>query len=871
MFGKLRFRGKLALVVGIPLAALALLTLPSVFSAVDRYQRADEIGYSMRVATPVTALAFELQQERLLSLAYLFDVVDRTQLRLGTARVDDRIADVRYAAEHGELRDRGLPEPVSTAVDAAEKTVAEWREQVLSRSAQPDPLFFEYSFAIDQLIDSLRLLDGADLSTRAAQNVAVLEASLGMNEVSAQASTLLLVVAATGSPFAAVQYAAVLQPMGDHLNQYLLYASREQAQLRDQMEQAYIQRDATGEGMALGFDPFAVVEGQTPAELFPHVQSLGQLGRFVEGKIIADVLLEVEAQRQSALRNAYLIALGALLVVLAVVATTAILARRVVRPLLGLTESANRVALVADAELARIADDESTVVLPEPIRIDPQHVKARDEIGDLGRAFERVQQFAIQLVERQMISRRNVALMFGYLGRRTQNLVGRQLDLIDELERNETDPDRLLELYRLDHVSSRLRRNASSLVVLSGAQGPDEYTVPIPLADIVRLALGEIEDYDRVDVDVPPAIAIVPAVIGDLVLLLAELMENATTFSPPHTRVTVTAVATGRTGPSDQVVEVLVVDHGIGVPAERMAEENARLARRERLDLAPTEVLGLFVVGRLARRHGLRVELSETPGGGVTALVGLYRRHVLPGETVTRAIPSPGGGDSSGDRDSGIPGPRRVPALGGFDAELLNRATRTLETGQPWNAFAMPDKTARPESPAPESASPGSAPMEPVSPGSAPATESPESTSSPGPDPVSRLPVSGEPGNGKPENGGPGTGEPGGPGPAASNGDGRSPTPLRVVASARPVPPSGGGSGIPGLRRRKPGASLGSSSAAARTTPGRATSEQRRSGLDPALARELVEQLQTGVRRALNEIESQNRRDEGIRGERDDK
>src|SRR5690606_29880939 len=256
---------------------------------------------------------------------------------------------------------------------------------------------------------------------------------------------------------------------------------------------------------------------------------------------------------------------------------------------------------------------------------------------------------------------------------------------------------------------------------------------------------------------------IVPAVIGDLVLLLAELMENATTFSPPHTRVTVTAVATGRTGPSDQVVEVLVVDHGIGVPAERMAEENARLARRERLDLAPTEVLGLFVVGRLARRHGLRVELSETPGGGVTALVGLYRRHVLPGETVTRAIPSPGGGDSSGDRDSGIPGPRRVPALGGFDAELLNRATRTLETGQPWNAFAMPDKTARPESPAPESASPGSAPMEPVSPGSAPATESPESTSSPGPDPVSRLPVSGEPGNGKPENGGPGTGEPGGP------------------------------------------------------------------------------------------------------------
>lgn len=533
MFGSLRFRGKLALVVGLPLAAMALLTLPSVFNAVDRFQRAEEIDYSMRVATRVTALAFELQQERLLSLGYLFDAVDREQLVTGTGRVDDRIADIEYAVARGELRKQGLPEPVSTAVAAVEK-LADGREAVLARTAEAEPLFFEYSFAIDQLLDSLWLLDGADLSTPAAQHVAVLEASLGMNESSAQASTLLLVVAATGSPFAAVQYAVVLQPMGDYLNQYLQYASRDQVLLRDQMEQAYVARDATGEGMALGFDPYAVTADQTPAGLFPHVQSLGQLGRFVEGKIIADVLREVESQRQAALRNAYLIALGALLVVLAVVATTAALARRVVRPLLGLTDSANRVARVADAELARIADDESTIVLPEPIRIDRVHVQARDEIGDLGRAFERVQQFAIQLVERQMISRRNVALMFGYLGRRTQNLVGRQLDLIDELEQNETDPDRLLELYRLDHVSSRLRRNASSLVVLSGAQGPDDYTVPIPLADIVRLALGEIENYDRVDVDVPPAIAVVPAVVGDLVLLLAELMENATTFSPPH-------------------------------------------------------------------------------------------------------------------------------------------------------------------------------------------------------------------------------------------------------------------------------------------------------------------------------------------------
>ena len=144
-----------------------------------------------------------------------------------------------------------------------------------------------------------------------------------------------------------------------------------------------------------------------------------------------------------------------------------------------------------------------------------------------------------------MASRRNVAQMFGHVGRRTQNLVGRQIALIDRLEREETEPDRLQHLYRLDHVSSRLRRNAGSLVVLSGGAGAERHVAPLPLADVVRLALGEIEDYTRVDVAGAgghrdgrrP-------VIGDLVLVLAELMENATTFSPPHTRVTVAAADT---------------------------------------------------------------------------------------------------------------------------------------------------------------------------------------------------------------------------------------------------------------------------------------------------------------------------------------
>src|SRR5439155_16030520 len=145
--------------------------------------------------------------------------------------------------------------------------------------------------------------------------------------------------------------------------------------------------------------------------------------------------------------------------------------------------SADRVARVSEAELTRVADDESDS--PTPMQLEPVDISARDEVGDLARAFERVQGTAVRMVERQVASRRNVAQMFGHVGRRTQNLVGRQLALIDRLERAETDPTRLSDLYRLDHVSNRLRRSASSLVVLSGGSSGDDHLAPLPLGDVV--------------------------------------------------------------------------------------------------------------------------------------------------------------------------------------------------------------------------------------------------------------------------------------------------------------------------------------------------------------------------------------------------
>jgi hypothetical protein len=237
-------------------------------------------------------------------------------------------------------------------------------------------------------------------------------------------------------------------------------------------------------------------------------------------------------------------------------------------------------------------------------------------------------------------------------------------------------------------MSSRLRRNASSLVVLSGAVGANDHIAPLALSDVVRLALGEIEDYTRVDVEVPEEIVVVPAVLADLTLLLAELMENATSFSPPQTRVTVTA-AELRSG-----ARLAIIDHGLGLTPDRLAEENARLTRRERLDLAPSEVLGLFVVGRLARRHGIEITLLDTPEGGVTAWVDLGPDHLVvrreavqaPMQPIQATVPSHHPEFApliSGTSGRSVPGSAQP-----FDANVLYRATKTLEAGRSWNAFA---------------------------------------------------------------------------------------------------------------------------------------------------------------------------------------
>ncbi|MGI5524237.1 nitrate- and nitrite sensing domain-containing protein [Micromonospora sp. CA-259024] len=680
LLGRLRIRGKLALLVVIPLLSMVGLAVPVVLDRVATAQRAGDTADRVRLASRVGSLVQDLQQERILSVGYLLGRVERTELVRKSADVDDRVADLR-AGGSDALTDR-----VDHALDGVSSLI-DLRTAVLARVANPGQVMEAFGPVNMGMIESLRLTFGVDTDTLPGRQVLALDGLLRADEGLGACATLSVLVKAIGSPDTNAGYVACIAALQVNSQRFRSLITPEQLKVAQLNDAAVAARTSADFLVTSARDPASAVRDVPMDALFPAVRTMIRLGQFVEKKLVADVLTEVTAEQRRALTAAYLVGGAAALILALVVLLSAVVARTVARPLTRLTRSADRVARVAEAELVRVTDDEAES--PQPVRLEPVDIRANDEIGDLARAFDRVQSTAARLVERQVAGRRNVAQMFGHVGRRTQNLVGRQIALIDRLEQQEADPGRLEHLYRLDHISSRLRRNAGSLVVLSGSAGADPHTAPVPLADVVRLALGEIEDYTRVEVRVPAGISAAPAVVGDLILALAELMENATVFSPPHTRVLVAAEAAGLGA------RITVLDHGIGMGEQRLAEENARLTRRERLDLAPTEVLGLFVVGRLARRHGWEVGLASTAGGGVTAHLEIpstslvLRRADPAGATVARAaVPAR-------DRRTAAPNPDHgtrslttaVAAPARFDSDLLSRATRSLEAGPSWNAF----------------------------------------------------------------------------------------------------------------------------------------------------------------------------------------
>jgi signal transduction histidine kinase len=279
-----------------------------------------------------------------------------------------------------------------------------------------------------------------------------------------------------------------------------------------------------------------------------------------------------------------------------------------------LPETVARVTAATDATTVGGALRESSA------RVDAVMAAGTDEIGELGTAFGAIHRQAVRLAADQALLRMEVEAIFVALSRRGQSLAQRQLHLIGEFERTEPDPSRRSRLYAIDHLAARMRRNEENLLVLAGGEPGRRFLAPVAVIDTLTASVGEVEEHARIEVAEAPPVAVVAHAVGDVIHLLAELLENATTFSPPDTTVRVTA----RRTVSD--LYITVYDQGIGMPPEKLAEANQRLARPSALTSSLVGTMGLLVIARLALRHGIQVQLSSTPGGGTAATVILPER-----------------------------------------------------------------------------------------------------------------------------------------------------------------------------------------------------------------------------------------------------
>ncbi|MFI1132022.1 sensor histidine kinase [Streptomyces althioticus] len=294
----------------------------------------------------------------------------------------------------------------------------------------------------------------------------------------------------------------------------------------------------------------------------------------------------------------------------------------------------------------------------------PHGPPAQDETGQVAQALGTVHRAALRAAVERAELAGGISGVFVNLARRSQVLVHRQLSLLDSMERRSDDPDELSDLFRLDHLTTRMRRHAESLIILSGAAPGRAWRKPVPLTDVVRAAVSEVEDYARVEVRQLAETSVAGAAVADLTHLLAEIIENAAQFSPPHTRVRVTGEPVG----NGYAVEV--EDRGLGMGKEALAEANRRITESEALDLFDSDRLGLFVVSRLAARHAVKVHLKTSPYGGTTAVVLLptallderaeQERPGTPAEAPAEGLPEPR--EPARARSGHVPRPRAVAA-----------------------------------------------------------------------------------------------------------------------------------------------------------------------------------------------------------------
>lgn len=425
----------------------------------------------------------------------------------------------------------------------------------------------------------------------------------------------------------------------------------------------------------------ALAEGPLQSAYERHRDAVSRVVR-----LATEQQVEVEAATSSWIdrRTDLLIAVVALVAVIAV-ALAYLVVRSIRRPLRAL-----------ERDLPRVADELHHLDLTEEApELHLSEATGNDELANATNAFNSVVRTAVDLAAEQARIQREVSETYLHLGRRNQNLLRRMLSFVTDLEQNERDAEALDHLFRLDHLATRMRRNAESLLVLAGAEPARTWSEPVPMLEVVRAAISEIEDFSRVQLAVMEPAAVVGTAASDVTHLLAELLENAALFSPP----TAPVMVHGRRREDGYLLSI--VDHGIGMTDEQLAGAHERLAGGEG---SPAKMLGLHVVGRLAARHDLRVQLAANPSGGTVAIVWLPFGLVGP---VPTSAPAAAPVEAAVDREPAMAGAGGHEASQGATTSSVRLPTLAPPERRPVPSPTSPSTVASNQPPRPPSVSGG--------------------------------------------------------------------------------------------------------------------------------------------------------------------
>jgi signal transduction histidine kinase len=636
----------------------------SALSASAAYTRVENLATATRQAAVVVDA---LQGERDLVAGYM--AAPRAPLPADLAarahQADQAGAKLRTAFDGVDVSGRpSLHGAINAALSALDRLPA-LRQSISAAHRDPQAVFDGYTGVIRGLLGVDPQLS-ADSRNGYLSGVAFAVGALAEAKEAAAERRAILYTALQShlSPLVAQVIGAQAQ-LTSYLDTFTAHAdSADASRLRAMLSDAdatHVDRIVTA--AAAGRAPKAW--GVTGAQWFSLAS--GQIGelRQVESAQFDDLLSTAHSLRSDARRAALASALAIYAILGFALLATLIVARSMLRPLQTLRSAALDVAVHRLPQtVRRLQQGGYGDVGQEVQRV---RVESNDEIGQVARAFDAVHREAVRLAGEQALMRGNISAMFVNLSRRSQILVERQLRLIDDLEDSEQDPDRLANLFKLDHLATRMRRNNESLLVLAGADGSRRGNQPVPLLDVIRAASAEVEQYSRVKMNVQRGYELTSSAVNDTVHLLAELLENATAFSPPSTPVGVNAHGLGANG--DVMIEI--EDQGIGMSAEELEVSNDRLASPALVDVSMSRMMGLFVVARLAQRHRIQVRLRKSAAGGITALVRLPADVIInagmaltPGAGL-RTFVDPGA--RTADAANGAPGPGRITLSASLD------------------------------------------------------------------------------------------------------------------------------------------------------------------------------------------------------------